>query len=67
MRVSQGEVIAAALDTGELACRHGRIFARHRTVAALEHARALKERRSGRPEPEVEIRSPARYDALIPA
>ena len=45
VRVSQRELIAVALDTGELACRHERSFARHRTVTALEHARALRERR----------------------
>ena len=27
VRVSQAEVIAAVLDTGELACRHRRVFA----------------------------------------
>jgi hypothetical protein len=52
------------LDTGELACRHPRLFARHRTICALEHARAL---RAGRDdvEPAVEIRPLERYDALI--
>jgi len=67
VRVSQREVIAVALDTGELACRHERLFARHRTVTALEHARALKQLRGDRTEPEVEIRPLARYDQLIPA
>ena len=59
-------VTAVALDTGELACRHQRCFARHRTITALEHARSLK---SARREAiaEVEIRPLARYDALIPA
>ena len=67
VRVSQGEILAVALDTGELACRHQRSFARHRTLTALEHARALRERRSAPREPEVETRPLARYDALIPA
>ena len=67
VRVSQREVLAVALDTGELACRHERLFARHRTVTALEHARALRQLRGGRKEPEVEIRPLARYDQLIPA
>jgi transposase len=68
LRVSQTEVSALALDTGELACRHARSFARHRTVTCLEHARALRELRSERrSEPEVETRSLERYDALIPA
>ena len=58
------EVLAVALDTGELACRHQRSFAKHRTVTDLAHARAL---RAGRvdAEPAVEIRPLARYDALI--
>ena len=42
------EVIAVALDTGELACRHERCFASNRTVTALEHARALRARRGER-------------------
>jgi transposase len=67
LRVSQRELLAVALDTGELACRHRRSFARHRTITALEHARALRELRGARPEPEVETRPLARYDALIPA
>jgi hypothetical protein len=66
VRVSQREVIAVALDTGELACRHERCFAKHRTITALEHARALRERR-GEPDAEVvvEQRPLARYDRLI--
>lgn len=66
VRISQREVLAVALDTGELACRHERSFARHGTVIALEHARALRDRR-GEPdsEPEVEIRPLAVYDQLI--
>jgi len=65
-RVSEHEVSAVALDTGELACRHARSFAKHRTITALEHARALRARSDARPtEPVVEIRSLARYDQLI--
>ena len=55
---------AVALDTGELACRHQRSFAKHRTVTDLAHARALRAGRA-EPEPVVEIRPLARYDALI--
>jgi hypothetical protein len=40
--VDQRQVTAVAWDTGELACRHGRVFARHRTITALEHARAAR-------------------------
>jgi hypothetical protein len=67
LRVSQREVLAVCLDTGELAGRHRRSFARHRTITALEHARALRELRGQPSEPEVELRPLARYDALIPA
>ena len=62
--VDQREILAAVLDTGELACRHQRVFARHRTITALEHARALKAGRE-RDEQAVEVRPLARYDALI--
>jgi transposase len=66
VRVSQRELAAVCLDSGELAARHERSFARRRTITALAHARALKERR-GEPEsdPVVEERPLARYDALI--
>jgi transposase len=65
-RVSDREVLAVALDSGELACRHERSFAKHRTITALEHARVLRERRGDPPpKPLVEIRPLARYDALI--
>jgi hypothetical protein len=67
VRVDQREVLAVALDTGELACRHRRSFARHRTICDLQHARTLKEQRQerrGHDGPEVELRSLARYDAL---
>ena len=59
--------LAVALDTGELACRHQRSRSRrHRTITALEHARALRERaRRTAPSRAVEIRPLARYDALI--
>jgi transposase len=65
-RVTDREVLAVCLDTGEIACRHQRSFARHRTITALEHARALRSR-SGGPDVEatVEIRPLARYDQLI--
>jgi transposase len=62
----QRSVTAVALDTGELACRHARTFARHRTITALEHARALRAGRRDVPaEAPVEVRPLARYDALI--
>ena len=50
-----------ALDTGELAARHERSFARHRTITALDRARALRERCGGPGrEPEVELRQLSR-------
>jgi transposase len=62
----QRTVTAVALDTGEVACRHARVFARHRTITALEHARALRSGRREVPaETPVEVRPLDRYDALI--
>lgn len=65
VRISQQEVTAVALDTGELACRHERSFAKHRTITALEHARALRARHA-QPDRglDVEVRPLAVYDAL---
>jgi transposase len=66
VRVSQTEVTAVCLDTGELAARHARSFARHRTITAIKHARALRERRGEQAEDLViEQRPLAAYDALI--
>jgi transposase len=64
VRVDQREIRAVALDSGEVACQHTRSFARHRTITALEHARALKAGREPA-SPVVEVRPLARYDALI--
>jgi transposase len=66
VRVGQRAIIAVALDTGELACRHERSFAKHRTITALEHARALRSRRQPEPERglEVQVRPLSIYDAL---
>jgi transposase len=67
VRVSQREITAVALDSGEVACRHPRSFAKHRTITQLEHARTLRAQRDERHgrEPAVERRPLARYDALI--
>ena len=65
VRASQRELSAVALDTGELACRHERSFAKNRTITALEHARTLKERRGEHKEISVEERPLAVYDGLI--
>jgi hypothetical protein len=45
--------------------RHARVFARHRTITELDHARALKAGRSAPVETAVEVRPLARYDALF--
>jgi transposase len=65
-RVTDREVLAVCLDTGELACRHERSFAKHRTITALDHARKLRCRGDAQDaEPAVEVRPLDRYDALI--
>lgn len=66
-RVSQQRLSATVLDTGELAASHDRSFAKHRTITALGHARALKTLRVERAGPEIEVqqRSLDVYDALI--
>jgi transposase len=70
-RASQAEIAAVALDTGEVAARHRRLFAGGLTFTDPAHQAALDElrgeRKRRRAEPEVEVRPLARYDALIPA
>ena len=68
--IGQREIAAIALDSGEVAARHRRSFAKHLTLTDPAHQRALDELRGERrrpKEPEVESRPLARYDALIPA
>jgi hypothetical protein len=70
VRVSQDEVTAVVLDTGELACRHRRSFAGGLTITDPTHQTQLdlqRARRRQRVDVDVEIRPLARYDALIPA
>ena len=70
VRVSQELVIAAVLDTGELACRHRRAFAGGLTFTDPAHQSELdlqRARRRQRDEIDVEIRPLSRYDELIPA
>jgi hypothetical protein len=70
VRVSQREVRAVVLDSGELACRHRRSFARGLTFTDPAHQSELelaRARRRLRDQVEVEIRPLARYDAVIPA
>jgi transposase len=69
-RISQTEVTAVVLDSGELACRHRRSFAGGLTVTDPRHQTELERqrvRRRQRHEVDVEIRPLARYDQLIPA
>jgi hypothetical protein len=70
VRVSQSVVIAAVLDSGELACRHRRWFAGGLTFTDPAHQSELERqraRRRQRDQVDVEIRSLSRYDELIPA
>lgn len=72
IRASQERVTAVALDTGEIAADHRRVFAGGLTFTDPAHQRALEELRGERKnhrrrDPEVEIRPLARYDELIPA
>jgi transposase len=68
LRVSQTQVSAGVLDTGELAGRHRRSFAGGLTLTDPAHQTELERqraRRRQRHEVEVEIRPLSRYDALI--
>jgi hypothetical protein len=72
VRAGQQAIAATALDSGELAARHERSFAKHRVITALEHARTLKQRRGQQAddvqpdaEPLVQQRSLSIYDQLI--
>ena len=70
VRVSQSEITAVVLDTGELACRHRRIFAGGLTLVDPAHQTQLERQRHDRRQRhqiEVEVRPLARYDELIPA
>jgi transposase len=71
VRASQAEIVAVALDTGELACRHRRVLAGGLCLTDPAHQVALDElrgeRRRRRTEPQVETRPLSRYDRLIPA
>jgi hypothetical protein len=70
VRVSQSEITAVVLDTGELACRHRRVFAGGLTITDPAHQSELERQRAKRrrrDEVEVEIRPLSRYDQLIGA
>jgi len=68
VRVSQTEVTATVLDTGELAARHNRIFPGFQTIVDPDHQSKLetqRERRRQRHQVDVEQRPLSVYDALI--
>ncbi|HLI58327.1 MAG TPA: IS21 family transposase [Solirubrobacteraceae bacterium] len=65
VRVDQDRILAGVLDTGEVVANHARVFAKHRTITALEHARAHRDQHHRLDEQIVEVRPLARYDALI--
>lgn len=71
VRATQEEITAVCLDTGELVCRHRRVFAGGLCFTDPAHQQALDElrgeRKRRRREPEVEVRPLERYDRLIPA
>ena len=70
VRVSQTEITAVVLDTGELAARHRRVFAGGLTVTDPAHQTELerqREKRHRRDDVEVEIRPLSRYDDAIGA
>lgn len=68
LRVSQQQVTATVLDSGELAACHRRVFAGGLTFTDAAHQSELERLRARRRDSvEVEIRPLARYDALIPA
>jgi transposase len=64
----QRAIVAVALDTGEIAAKHRRSFAKHLTFTAPEHQALLDALRGNRlrgPDVAVEARPLERYDALI--
>jgi len=68
VRVSQSEITAIVLDTGELAARHRRVFAGHQTIVDPAHQDRLelqRHRRRQRHEVVVEQRPLSVYDRLI--
>ncbi len=70
VKAAQRQIVATALDTGEVVAQHRRCFAKQLTFTDQAHQAALDrlrgERRRGKA-PEVERRALDRYDALIPA
>jgi transposase len=70
VRLSQREVTAVVMDTGELAAQHRRVFAGGLTFVDPAHQTELERqraRRRSRDQIDVEQRPLSRYDRLIPA
>lgn len=70
LRVSQTQVTAIVLDSGELAAQHRRVFAGGLTFTDPAHQTQLdrqRQQRRQRNHVEVEQRPLSRYDLLIPA
>lgn len=70
VRISQRQITAVALDSGELVAHHRHSFAKGLTFTDPAHQVLLDQLRGDRrrgPEVEVELRPLDRYDALIPA
>lgn len=68
VRVSQREITATVLETGEPAARHTRVFAGGLTIVAAAHQSQLelqRQRRRHRHQVDVEQRPLSVYDALI--
>lgn len=68
VRVSQREITATVLDTGELAAQHTRIFAGFQTIVDPAHQGQLelqRQRRRQRHQVDVQQRPLSVYDALI--
>ena len=66
VRVGQRQITAVALDTGELAARHRRSFAKHLTITDPAH-QALARRAARRAPPRPSSRSScARWPATTP-
>jgi hypothetical protein len=70
VRATQREIAARELNSGALVASHRRSFAKGLTFTDPTHQQLLEQLRGTRrrgPQVEVELRSLARYDELIPA
>ena len=73
VRIGQRDIVAVALDTGELACRHRRVFASGQDITDPVHQQALEQLRlaryAGKPPvgEDVEVRDLSVFDRLTEA